>query len=77
MSASSNDNRRGGCPICGNAAEAKFKPFCSKRCADADLGKWLGGSYTLPSSEPLSENDIETIVEAQMQEESGEDGPVN
>ena len=74
MTASSNDNRQGGCPICGNAAAATHKPFCSARCADIDLGKWLGGNYALPSSEPLTEADIETIVEAKMREDAEEDG---
>jgi endogenous inhibitor of DNA gyrase (YacG/DUF329 family) len=42
--------KRGGCPICGRAAEAPFRPFCSKRCADVDLGRWLGERYIV--SEP-------------------------
>lgn len=29
-----------------------FKPFCSKRCADLDLGQWLGGGYAIPTEEP-------------------------
>jgi hypothetical protein len=36
------------CPICGKEAEAKYRPFCSRRCADIDLGRWLTGSYALP-----------------------------
>jgi len=36
------------CPICHKAAQEKFKPFCSKRCADIDLGKWLKGDYSVP-----------------------------
>jgi len=39
-----------GCPICGRPPEAAFKPFCSKRCADVDLGRWLGERYVV--SEP-------------------------
>jgi endogenous inhibitor of DNA gyrase (YacG/DUF329 family) len=39
------------CPICGKPAEAKFKPFCSKRCADVDLNRWLTGSYAIPVAE--------------------------
>ena len=37
------------CPICGKNAEAKYRPFCSRRCADVDLGRWLTGSYALPA----------------------------
>ena len=37
------------CPICGKEAEAKYRPFCSRRCADVDLGRWLKGSYAIPA----------------------------
>ncbi|WP_142848073.1 DNA gyrase inhibitor YacG [Telmatospirillum sp. J64-1] len=37
-----------GCPICGKPAEDRYKPFCSARCADVDLGRWLGGDYRIP-----------------------------
>ncbi|MEN9410523.1 MAG: hypothetical protein RL216_2497 [Pseudomonadota bacterium] len=37
------------CPICGKPAEAKYRPFCSRRCADVDLGRWLKGSYAIPA----------------------------
>jgi len=37
------------CPICGtNAALQKYHPFCSARCADVDLGRWLKGNYVIP-----------------------------
>ena len=37
------------CPICRRApADAKYKPFCSKRCADVDLQRWFTGSYAMP-----------------------------
>ncbi len=36
------------CPICGRPAEARHRPFCSVRCADADLGRWLTGQYRVP-----------------------------
>lgn len=36
------------CPICGKPAAARWRPFCSKRCADVDLGRWLGGGYAIP-----------------------------
>ncbi|HVW72147.1 MAG TPA: DNA gyrase inhibitor YacG [Rhizomicrobium sp.] len=42
------------CPICGKPADAGFKPFCSKRCADIDLGRWLKGGYAIPG-EPADE----------------------
>jgi endogenous inhibitor of DNA gyrase (YacG/DUF329 family) len=43
---------KGRCPICGKPADDKFRPFCSKRCADIDLQRWFSGAYTIPGSEP-------------------------
>ncbi|WP_332694804.1 DNA gyrase inhibitor YacG [Bosea sp. (in: a-proteobacteria)] len=42
------------CPICRKPAVQRFKPFCSARCADIDLGRWLKGSYVIPG-EPVEE----------------------
>jgi uncharacterized protein len=39
------------CPICGKPREEQFRPFCSRRCADIDLHRWLGGSYGIPAAE--------------------------
>lgn len=36
------------CPICGKPSVQRFRPFCSKRCADIDLGRWLKGGYVVP-----------------------------
>jgi endogenous inhibitor of DNA gyrase (YacG/DUF329 family) len=38
------------CPICGKPAGAEFRPFCSRRCADVDLGRWLKGGYAIPGA---------------------------
>lgn len=43
------------CPICDRTAEPKYRPFCSKRCADVDLARWLGGVYTLDEGEDAEE----------------------
>ena len=40
------------CPICGKPTMIEFRPFCSKRCADVDLHRWLGGTYAIPAAEP-------------------------
>jgi len=37
------------CPICGKPASPVEAPFCSRRCADVDLGRWLTGSYRVPA----------------------------
>jgi len=44
------------CPICDRKADQKYKPFCSRRCADVDLGKWLTGSYAIPAQAIDDEN---------------------
>jgi len=49
------------CPICDRETSPKYRPFCSGRCADADLAKWLNGSYATPSRDP---EDIEAAIEA-------------
>lgn len=36
------------CPICGKDTQARYRPFCSRRCAEIDLGRWLTGSYAIP-----------------------------
>ena len=38
------------CPICTKDSDAKYRPFCSRRCADIDLGRWLNESYVLPTT---------------------------
>jgi endogenous inhibitor of DNA gyrase (YacG/DUF329 family) len=43
------------CPICGKPAAARHQPFCSARCADIDLGRWLKGNYSVPSDDPPDE----------------------
>ena len=39
------------CPICGKPAVEASKPFCSPRCRDVDLNRWLSGSYVIPGKE--------------------------
>lgn len=48
------------CPICQKDADAKYRPFCSKRCADIDLARWLNEDYAVPSTEP---EDIERALD--------------
>ncbi len=39
------------CPICGRPASEQARPFCSPRCRDVDLHRWLSGHYVVPGSE--------------------------
>ncbi|HTK14382.1 MAG TPA: DNA gyrase inhibitor YacG [Xanthobacteraceae bacterium] len=45
------------CPICGKPMDAAYKPFCSKRCADVDLNRWLTGVYAVPVKETDEDTD--------------------
>ena len=49
------------CPICSILTDdEKYRPFCSKRCADIDLGRWFDGSYAVPAEE-LDDTDYEEL----------------
>ncbi len=41
-------DKTGRCPICQKTHAEKYRPFCSKRCADVDLGRWLKEGYRVP-----------------------------
>lgn len=45
------------CPVCRQPETARFSPFCSRRCADADLVRWLDGTYMIPDDEPVIDED--------------------
>ncbi|WP_127089131.1 DNA gyrase inhibitor YacG [Aquabacter cavernae] len=44
------------CPICSKPEVETYRPFCSKRCADVDLNRWLTGAYAIPVSEEEDED---------------------
>jgi len=44
------------CPICGKPATAASQPFCSERCRDVDLNRWLSGSYVVPGRDNADED---------------------
>jgi hypothetical protein len=43
------------CPICKRPSVQEYHPFCSQRCADVDLERWLGGHYAIPAAEEAGE----------------------
>lgn len=47
------------CPICRRPAIVRFRPFCSGRCADIDLGRWLKEEYRVASDEKHDGTDFE------------------
>ena len=58
------------CPICSKPADEKYRPFCSKRCADVDLNRWLSGRYAIPV---VSETDEDGEAAPTPAREDGED----
>lgn len=44
------------CPECGKPTIEKYRPFCSKRCADVDLGRWFNEEYTLPGDSEIPDD---------------------
>lgn len=61
MTSPSNDNSakaKAGdlCPVCDAPSVADFAPFCSKRCANVDLHRWLAGNYAIPANEADSDD---------------------
>ena len=51
------------CPICDRPTEKAYRPFCSKRCADRDLGKWLTGGYAIPAATPEDADALDEALE--------------
>jgi len=47
----------GKCPICSRPADTKYRPFCSRRCADVDLSRWLRGAYAIPDAGESEDGD--------------------
>ncbi|ARO15008.1 zinc-binding protein [Ketogulonicigenium robustum] len=58
------------CPICAKDAVAAFRPFCSARCADVDLGRWLGGNYRIASEDADEQKEalqeMDALIESQL-----------
>ena len=48
------------CPVCGRPPVAAAKPFCSRRCAEVDLARWLHGVYRVPVNDPDDEIEDES-----------------
>ena len=58
------------CAICGKPVEARFKPFCSKRCADVDLNRWLSGSYVIPGAEITEDDEAQQAVPSSRKDDA-------
>lgn len=58
------------CPQCRQPAVSPHTPFCSRRCAQLDLGKWLNEDYRVPADDVMDEGDVDALI-AQL--EKGEE----
>ncbi len=58
------------CPICGKPSLQEFRPFCSRRCANIDLGRWLDGRYAVPGERVSAD----TVREQEPEDEAEEGG---
>jgi len=80
MAQSSTDKapERGGgtCPVCGKPADPKTRPFCSKRCADIDLARWLSGNYVIAGGHPDADEDGDQTT-AQRTGDAAPGGPTD
>ena len=50
------------CPICGAVADSIARPFCSKRCANIDLGHWLQGKYAVPAVDAADDTMVDSMI---------------
>lgn len=61
MSATPNKNdaktSRARCPMCARPSDDHYRPFCSKRCANIDLSRWLSGGYVIPGTPADTDGD--------------------
>lgn len=48
----------GRCPLCGKRARKETRPFCSRHCANIDLGHWLDGHYRIPTNESPESSEL-------------------
>lgn len=64
------------CPKCKEKFsyyESKFRPFCSERCKEVDLGHWFSENYKVPSKENLSDSDLDRVLEEREKDSYGKD----
>lgn len=54
------------CPVCKEEPAKDWRPFCSKRCADIDLGRWMTGAYAIPDA-PADEEELGPNTDAPHQ----------
>jgi endogenous inhibitor of DNA gyrase (YacG/DUF329 family) len=61
----------GKCPICGRPSVTAYRPFCSRRCADVDLARWLRGTYAIPVADRDDDEDGSPLESDANRDEPG------
>lgn len=61
------------CPMCSKDTDQKYRPFCSKRCADLDLGKWMSGDYAVASQDEDDADELVQELDKAMRERAEDD----
>lgn len=65
------------CPICRTrTADAEHAPFCSARCRDVDMGRWLSGAYRVPTEESASSETAESSEPSGAPDKANPSNPV-
>ena len=59
------------CPICGRPPQEGHRPFCSARCRQVDLGRWLGEAYRIPAVDPDAAEELESAPHVPPRGERG------
>lgn len=56
------------CPTCKSKVEwaekNRFRPFCSERCKQIDLGAWAEEKYTIPVANPAEDIDDDSKLQS-------------
>ena len=60
------------CPICHRPSDARFRPFCSKRCADVDLARWFTGGYAIPAGPSDTEGETSQPLDPDGENDDGQ-----
>jgi endogenous inhibitor of DNA gyrase (YacG/DUF329 family) len=54
-----NETRKAACPTCGKPVQYEWRPFCSKRCREVDLGRWFNERYVVPT--PIAPDEEDSV----------------
>lgn len=60
------------CPVCKRPSSQQYHPFCSARCADIDLNRWLSGAYAIPA-EPADDDHADSIATSDDRDDTDDD----